>query len=100
MTEFRKKDLLESLKEIDDMLTISLASVTFFHGGGNLDDLSHTWMMHFGRVWNLKHLAQELQDERTKINRLEHFKWIIKKFLLREPSKNWKKNGRNWNRVK
>ena len=67
MTEFRKKELLIALQEIDDMLTLSLASLTYFHRDKDLKMLSQHWMMHFGRVWNLKQLANELQDEKAKI---------------------------------
>lgn len=85
MTEFKKKDLLTSLKEIDEMLTLSLASITYFHRDKNLKMLSQTWMMHFGRVWNLESLAKELQDNKTKSEKLDEYRWIIQKFFLREP---------------
>lgn len=85
MTEFKKKKLLSSLNEIDDMLTLSLASITYFHRDKDLKMLSQHWMMHFGRVWNLKHLAKELQDSIKKAQRLADFSWVVKKFLLREP---------------
>ena len=85
MSEFSKQDLLKSLDEIDDMLTLSLASITYFHRDKNLKKLSENWIMHYGRVWNLKHLAEELQDEQKKYQRLNDFKWIITKFFLREP---------------
>ena len=41
--------------------------------------------MYFGRVWNLKHLAEELHDDVTKHTRLQDYTWIIQKFYLREP---------------
>lgn len=85
MTEFRKKELLTALQEIDDMLTLSLASLTYFHRDKDLKMLSQHWMMHFGRVWNLKHLSNELRDEETKAIRLNNYNWIIEKFFFREP---------------
>lgn len=85
MTEFSKNDLLQSFKEIDDILTLSLASITYFHRDKDSKMLSETWMMHYGRVWNLKHLADSFQDEQTKIKTLDDFKWTITKFLIREP---------------
>jgi len=85
MTEFKKKELLSSLNEIDDMLSLSLASITYFHRDKDLKMLSQHWMMHFGRVWNLKHLAEELQNSHKKAQRLSDFTWVVKKFLLREP---------------
>ncbi len=85
MTEFKKSDLLETLNEIDDMLTLSLASITYFHRDKELKMLSEHWMMHFGRVWNLRYLADELRNPNKKAKRLNDFSWIVKKFLLREP---------------
>ncbi len=85
MTEIKKKELLSSLNEIDDMLTLSLASVTYFHRDKDLKMLSQHRMMHFGRVWNLQYLAEELRDSQKQAQRLSDFTWVVEKFLLREP---------------
>ena len=85
MTAFRKSELLTALNEIDDMLTLALASITYFHRDKDLKMLSQHWMMHFGRVWNLKHLANELKNDGKKATKLDHFTYTVKKFLLREP---------------
>ena len=85
MSEFSKKDLLKSLDDIDDILTLSLASITFYHDDENLQQLSETWMMHYGRVWNLRDFSTELLNKQKKYEKLEDFKWTITKFLLREP---------------
>ena len=65
MSEFSKQDLLKSLDEIDDILTLSLASITFYHDDENLRRLSETWMMHYGRVWNLKYFSEELVNKQN-----------------------------------
>jgi len=85
MSEFRKQDLLKSLDDIDNILTLSLASITFYHDDENIRQLSETWMMHYGRVWFLKDLSAELVDKQKKYKKLGDFKWTITKFLLREP---------------
>ena len=85
MTEFSKNQLLEQLNDIFQIVTLVYASITYFYRDTNLHILSENNAMYHQRLFRFKDLANELQDEVTRTERLQEFSWIVEKFLLREP---------------
>ncbi len=85
MTEFKKKELLDYLNEIQEIITLAYGAITYVLRDREMKKLETANAVYHGRWLKFKDLAEEFRDKNTKAQRIVDFIDFVEKFLLREP---------------